>query len=364
VKRIAYFISPHGFGHAARAAAVMQAISDLDDSVGFEVFTTVPSWFFQDSLSAPFNCHALLTDIGLVQISAFQADLDQTLRSLNDFLPFASSAITGVAATVSALQCGLVICDISPLGIAIAKEAGIPSLLVENFTWDWIYEPYARTDERFRRHIDSLQSLYRTVDYHIQTEPVCCGNAADLTTPPVSRKRVTPGRRVRSRLGIPDTARLVLVTTGGINQSYGFMHELQKVPDVYFVLPGAGSKMQIRQNCIVLPHRSSFYHPDLVNACDAVVGKVGYSTLAEVFRAGIPFGYVTRSDFRESASMARFVENEMPGFQLAESDFRSGRWISRLPNLLELVRVQQQSPNGAETISQFILDRFLKDNIV
>ncbi|CAB1077249.1 hypothetical protein JY97_13570 [Alkalispirochaeta odontotermitis] len=357
MKRIAYFISPHGFGHAARAAAVMQAISDLDDSVGFEIFTTVPSWFFEDSLSASFSCHALLTDIGLVQISAFQADLDQTLRSLDVFLPFPASLISDVSTTVSGLDCGLVICDISPLGIAIAKDAGIPSLLVENFTWEWMYEPYAATDERFRRHIDCLHSLYQSVNYHIQTEPVCCRNSADLTTPPVSRKILTPGRRVKRQLDTPDTARLVLVTAGGINQGYTFMHELQKVPDVYFVLPGAGPEMQIRHNCIILPHRSNFYHPDLVNACDAVVGKVGYSTLAEVFRAGIPFGYVTRSDFRESASMAAFIENQMPGFQLEESDFSSGRWIAEVSNLLELGRVQQQLPNGAEAIGQFVLDR-------
>ena len=75
VKRIAYFVSPHGFGHAARAAAVMQAISEIDASVEFEIFTTVPSWFFQDSMSASFNCHAVLTDIGLVQKTAFQADV-------------------------------------------------------------------------------------------------------------------------------------------------------------------------------------------------------------------------------------------------------------------------------------------------
>ena len=89
-KRIAYFVSPHGFGHAARAAAVMQAISDIDASVGFEIFTTVPSWFFQDSMSAPFNCHALLTDIGLVQKTAFQADLNKTMRQLKRFLAFPS----------------------------------------------------------------------------------------------------------------------------------------------------------------------------------------------------------------------------------------------------------------------------------
>ncbi len=64
-KRIAYFISPHGFGHAARAAAVMEVLSEIDTGVQFEIFTTVPSWFFQDSMSAPYAYHHLVTDIGL-----------------------------------------------------------------------------------------------------------------------------------------------------------------------------------------------------------------------------------------------------------------------------------------------------------
>jgi len=31
--RIAFFISPHGYGHAARAAAVMEALHRLDPEV-------------------------------------------------------------------------------------------------------------------------------------------------------------------------------------------------------------------------------------------------------------------------------------------------------------------------------------------
>jgi len=142
VKRIAYFVSPHGFGHAARAAAVMQAISEIDASVEFEIFTTVPSWFFQDSMSAPFNCHALLTDIGLVQKTAFQADLNKTIGSLNDFLPFPAALISEISTTITTLNCVVIICDISPLGISVGSEAGIPTVLIENFTWDWIYEQY------------------------------------------------------------------------------------------------------------------------------------------------------------------------------------------------------------------------------
>ncbi len=52
--RIAYFISPHGFGHAARAAAVMEATYEMDPAIRFEIFTQVPRWFFHDSLSGNF----------------------------------------------------------------------------------------------------------------------------------------------------------------------------------------------------------------------------------------------------------------------------------------------------------------------
>jgi UDP:flavonoid glycosyltransferase YjiC (YdhE family) len=361
-RRIAYFVSPHGFGHAARAAAVMQAITDIDAAVEFEIFTTVPAWFFQDSVAARFNCHALLTDIGLVQKTAFQADLDKTIGSLDDFLPLPESLISEVSATITALNCILIICDISPLGIAVGSKAGIPTVLIENFTWDWLYEQYAAADSRFNRHITYLRSLFQTADFHIQTEPFCCCSSADLTTPPVSRKIKTPAGRIRKRLSIPQTARMVLITTGGINQRYGFMKALKKIAGVRFVMPGAGSKMDIRQNCVILPHRSDFYHPDLVNAADAVVGKVGYSTLAEVYRAGVPFGYVTRSNFRESGPMAAFIEKKMPGLHLEEPDFSSGRWLAKLQDLLQLNREQQRLTGGAEPIGRFIRDRILRDH--
>jgi UDP:flavonoid glycosyltransferase YjiC (YdhE family) len=167
IKRIAYFISPHGFGHAARAAAVMEALSESDPGVRFEIFTSVPSWFFEDSVSTPFTYHRVVTDIGLVQKNAFQADLEDSLRALNDYFPLEPSLIKHLAETIRALKCDLIVCDIAPMGILIAKEAQIPSILVENFTWDWIYQQYTVDNEHIRRHIDYLQPIFNAVDYHI-----------------------------------------------------------------------------------------------------------------------------------------------------------------------------------------------------
>jgi hypothetical protein len=113
---------------------------------------------------------------------------------------------------------------------------------------------------------------------------------------------------------------------------------------------------------IQCPLHSKFYHPDLVNASDAVVGKVGCSTLVEVYQAGIRFGYVVGSNFRESEPMAAFIEKKMPGLHLKEPDFSSGRWLAKLQDLLKLNRVQQRLTGGAETIGRFIRARILKDH--
>jgi len=354
MKRLAYFVSPHGFGHAARAAAVMQAVSELDNAVHFDIFTTVPCWFFQDSLSVSFTYHKLLTDIGLVQKTAFQADLNETLRSLTEFFPFQASLIEEITATVKKLNCILIICDISPLGIPVGKQAGISSVLVENFTWDWIYQQYVDTAGRFNGPIDYLKTLFEGAEYHIKTEPVCSPGPVDLTTAPVSRKIKNPAGRIREQLGLPTASKMVLITTGGIRQSYGFLDKLRKMRHISFIMPGAGLQMAIRDNLVILPPRSDFYHPDLVNASDAVIGKVGYSTLAEVYHAGVPFGYVVRSNFRESEPMVAFIEREMTGIFLDESEFSMGNWSATLNDLLDLTRVQRSEANGADQIGRFI----------
>jgi UDP:flavonoid glycosyltransferase YjiC (YdhE family) len=354
-RSIAYFISPHGFGHAARACAVMNALHARAPALHFEIFTRVPRWFFAESLRAPFTYHARLTDVGLAQTDALTENIPQTLKRLREFLPFRQSLISNLSSRVARLKCRAVICDIAPLGIAVARTAGIPSILVENFTWDWIYAGYTRDDARFGKYVAYLRGIFHAADYHIQTEPICAPRACDLVTRPVAREPRTSARQIRAQLGIPSRAHVVLITMGGIPQRHAFLNRLMEMTRVYFVIPGNSCRAEKRGNLILLPHRSAFYHPDLVNASDAVIGKAGYSTVAEAYRAGIPFGFVSREKFREAKTMARFIETKMRGIEISPDAFESGRWLARLADLLALSRMERREPNGAEQIAQYIL---------
>ena len=192
-------------------------------------------------------------------------------------------------------------------------------------------------------------------DFRVQAEPVCSPGRADLTTFPISRKIRSPAHKIRKRLGIPEGKKAVLISMGGIPAQYGFLEKLAVHKEIHFLIPGTGKDLRVQGNVILLPHHSEYYHPDLVNASDAVIGKVGYSTLAEVYHAGVPFGYIGRERFRESQVLISFIESHMKGLAIAENDFDSAGWLSRLRDLLALPRSLPRGPNGAEQVARFIL---------
>ena len=354
--RIAWFISPHGFGHAARSCAVIEQLYALDPAIQFDIYTLVPEWFFTDSLPCPFTYHRLETDVGLIQTTPLHEDIPATVAKLSEFLDFSPERIEPIADNLRSRECRLTVCDISPLGILAARHAGIPSVLLENFTWDWIYQEYAAQESCMEEFSSLLKDIYASVDHHIQTEPVCAPNPQAFVTAPISRAcRSTPAA-VRRQLSINQDSKVVLFSLGGTNTYKAYTHSATAFPDVTFVIPDPSINTIVRkESCIHVPVHSSIYHPDLVAAADAVVAKVGYSTLAEVYAAGVPFGYFIRETFRESFPLSASIEKNMPCKKINSSLLSSGQWIETILPLLSIPRTKPTKPNGAKTAAEYII---------
>lgn len=354
-KRIAYFITPHGFGHAARAAAIMKAIHRCNPQVHFDLYTLVPPWFFQESVAGIFTYHEALTDIGLVQTSPLEENIPATIKRLQDFFPFSDQTINPLKNELQLSGCQIVLCDISPLGIVAAQRAGIPSVLVENFTWDWIYEPYVQDYPQFSEIISTLKQYFHSATYHIQSLPICNREkSCNLITAPISRPADHNRALVRQQLALTETDKVLLISMGGIQQKFQFLEKLKSIPEYQFIIPGGSRTSEKKDNLILLPFQSSHYHPDLLHASDAVIGKVGYSTLAETYHAGIPFGYIARSNFRESHSLTNFIRNEMSGIQIPGGAFQTGSWTEIIPELINLPKFKRDGTNGADQTAMFI----------
>jgi UDP-N-acetylglucosamine:LPS N-acetylglucosamine transferase len=147
---------------------------------------------------------------------------------------------------------------------------------------------------------------------------------------------------------------MVLITMGGIPQPYDFLEHLSHSDNIRVVVPGGSDTLSNNGHLITLPHHSSFFHPDLIHAADAVIGKVGYSTVAEVYHGGVPFGFIKRPDFRESDILSAYIEEHMSGLGIDEASFRTGKWMSSVPRLLEMPRIGRNGPNGATQVAKFI----------
>ncbi|MEM7353269.1 MAG: hypothetical protein AAF657_20910 [Acidobacteriota bacterium] len=361
--RIAYFISAHGFGHAARACGVIDALWRQAPETEFELLTTAPDWFFEQSLDRAVTAHPVATDLGLIQASSLEEDLDETIHQLRSWVPFGNERLDPLARLVTTMGCDLVLCDIAPIGLAVAARCGLPSVLIENFTWDWIYRGYLAQKPELAEIADELEKAFHSARLRIQTEPLCQPIRGATRVGPISRPPRLDRATVRRRLGIPEEASLVMVTMGGIEWDYaGIEERLAKTParsgrERWLVVPGASRTIEHHHRAVLLPHRSDFYHPDLVLAADAVIGKLGYSTVAEVHRAGVPFGYVPRPTFPESPRLEAWVRRHLPHHRIDPRAFAAWQWLDEIEPLLEQPRQNTGEAEGGEAAAAQILER-------
>lgn len=359
MRRVAYIVSPHGFGHAARACAVMAELRRKRPTIHFEVFSDVPRWFFSESLPDGFRYHRFTCDVGMAQHSPLVEDLEATCDLLDRTLYDDPDTVGLLAARLQEIGCDVVIADISPLGLAAAAAAEIPSVLVESFTWDWIYLNYPGGTPRLRCHGHRMVEIFASADLRIQTDPVCEPSATAVRVGPVARSPRSGRETIRTSLEVPADEPMIVVSMGGVPWNYRDFADFDHSDGAWVVVPG-GSEREVhrRGRLLLLPFHSGFYHPDLVAASDLVVSKLGYSTVAEALRAGTALAYIGRPRFPESPILAQWVEEHMVAAEICEEELQDGAWLASANELIKIPRRKPEAGNGALEAAEMILERF------
>ena len=330
---IGVFVTSHGLGHGTRVCAILnEVISKI--SCELVIISLLPEWFFTQNLlrKSKFVYKKYKTDVGLVQSGPFHHSLTKTNIELNKFLCFEQNSSFKKVLT-SVKNCKAIISDISPLGIYIGGHLEIPTILIENFTWDWIYKNYSKELPNFRNHIRKLTNIYKSVDLHIQTTPYCNPIPKAIKVPPVFRKHKKNSKILRKSLLKNPEDKLILVTTGGISKSYGFTKDLLSQKSCIFILSSSEAKLVKKGNIIYLPMNSRFHYPDIVGACDVVVGKVGYGTIAECWASNTPILGCFRNDFRESEKLMEFARKNLHTEIITLNEFENASWLTKAMNI-------------------------------
>ena len=328
-RELAYFISPHGFGHATRAIAVLLKLQERIRDLDVHLITTSPRELFNE-LSANWTYHRIRCDIGLVQNDAFMPDIPATAVELGDFLPLNQKLLQECMKICKTSS--LILSDISPLGVVVADRLDKPGVLIENFTWDWIYA-HLQQSERLHPFIPPLETIYNHVAFRVQTEPLCKRANCDLSCGPIARPPKTNPEKIKQAIGC-GSRKIVFMTMGGIPSFLPFNDRLKSLDDYFFIIAGQNKSSRYGRNVLYLSYDTPFYHPDLIAASDLVVCKSGYSTIAECSIAGACVCSIGRPGFAESDFISQFVRNRLGGSVVEYHEFINGSWLDRLETFL------------------------------
>ncbi len=146
-----------------------------------------------------------------------------------------------------------------------------------------MYSSYFERAPGLGRFIEYLRPLFTQATLRLQAAPICVPDDSLKKVSPIARVARDSPLETRKALGISRESETILISMGGISMNYEFFDALAAAPQYHFIVAGASAPQGTANNITALPAKSGMYHPDLVAASDAVVGKVGYSTVCEAY---------------------------------------------------------------------------------
>jgi hypothetical protein len=368
VPSVAFHISGHGFGHASRQIEIVNALGARQPNLGIVVRTSAPRWLFDRTVRVPITFVAGAVDTGVVQIDSLRLDEALTVERADEFYRSLDGRARDEAEILAQHDARLLVSDAPPLGCAAAAAAGIPSVVVTNFTWDWIYEGYRDHLAGAPNLLPAIREAYRSAEAAWRL-PMHGGFATFDTIvdlPFVARHAHRSPDEVRRALSLPSDRPLVLSSFGGYGVNGLDLTRLDCLGE-YGVVMTFSSSEQSRERLPtgVWPiseatlYDSGFRYEDLVGACDIVATKPGYGIIAECVANGTALLYTSRGNFAEYDALVACIPRYLRNSFIDHQALFAGRWRAALDRIMAAPPpLERPLTNGADVVAELILARF------
>jgi len=359
---VVFYVTGHGFGHAVRQIAIVNALAQRRPDVRIVVRSSVAPWLFERSVRNSVRLEPIAVDTGAIQRGSLDVDVPATLAAAQAFYAGADTWMASEAAWLRREDARLVVADIPPLPIAAAARAGVPAIGISNFTWDWIYEDYDARRlapglvETFGAWYASAQEGWRLPMYG---GFATFGTLRDL--PLVARVARLPRTDVRASLGLPPDRPLVLVSLGGYGARGIDLHaaaaSLRGVADVVATsydtfAPGDG----IHRVDETAMYGRRIRYEDLVGAVDIVASKPGYGIISECAANATALLYTDRGRFCEYDVLVREMPRYLDSAFIGQEDLLAGRWHDPVSALLARPARAAAPATGAALAADWLSD--------
>jgi L-arabinokinase len=325
VRKIAYYISAHGYGHGVRSCDILRAVAVHHPDIDVIVVTDLPEEFLRSRLpaKAPVRLRKAAFDVGMVQLDSIRVDVPATLDQILELYAFREAIVGGEAEFIRQQRVDLVVADIPALPLEAAAEAGVPRVAVGNFGWDWIYEEFAAQDERWSFIAQQIAEGYAKADllYRLPFAEPMASFARRRDVPLLA----SPGRERRKELaaltGAAGDRKWALLSFTSLDWDDAALDRVERLVDWEFftVLPLGWKRRNVHPI-----DRARCPYTDVIASVDVVVTKPGYGVLSEAVVNGKPVVYSDRSDFREYHVLVDSIRRYLRGVHLPSADLYRG----------------------------------------
>jgi hypothetical protein len=358
--RLIFYISGHGFGHAARDIEIINALAaraDLDVTVR----TEVPEWFLRESLRVPVTRIIGAVDSGMVQPDGISLDEDASARNAARFYDGFIARAEREADIIRASAAQLVVGDIPPLASAAAAMASVPSVAVGNFTWDWIYAAYPQFESVAPGTVARIADGYRQTTLALRL-PFCGGFSSMPCiddVPLIARIARLTSDETRRRLGLDREQTIVLASFGGHSGQVALGAVAGQ--DVTVIAVGdetqaGGPQPGHRTLSSERLRHADVSYTDLLAASDVVLSKVGYGIVADCIANQVPLLYTHRGRFVEQDVFDHELPPVLRCRHLDAATLRAGTWVESVSMLLNQPVPAHAIPvNGADVVAERLL---------
>ena len=357
MKKIAYYITAHGYGHGARSCDILNALHTAAPQIPIIAVTDLPEAFMRSRIPETIQLRPGAFDVGLIQKDSILVDLEASLQALETLYAREEKLIEQENAFFEQEEIGIVVADVPAIPLAAAQRSGIPNIATSNFGWDWIYAEFAEHDIRWQRFVDKFKTVYQQTDLLLRqpfSEPMSAfPNQVNL---PLLAKPGTNRRNEIIRItGADPEKHWILLSFTSLNLDKTALKNLDALNDceLFSVEPleWPGSVV----HCI---SRSAVCFADILASVDIVVTKPGFGILSECIANDKPIIYTDRANFREYPVLVECIERYCRHAFIPNAELYSGSLQCALDAIKNAPEPLEPMPRGgAERAATEILKR-------
>ncbi len=338
MKKIIYYISDHGFGHATRSIAIIDALLKNYPNIEIIVRTSKSATLVQRSLnSSRAKVLSRKNDFGLISDpTTFSIDIEKTEEQLASWIGTWPQYNGIEREFLIKADASLVLSDIVPQPFLIAHELGIPSIGISNFTWYDVYKPLFPKNEI----IEKIKFCYEL------------GSMALVLPMELSME----GFRRKQKIAM---------VSREINNDLSAFKRQEFDYQIYYgtgfslETPLVDTQLLFEKNiCLVVPYNSplkeqpnifkippdEIHSQNFIAASDLIITKPGYGTVSEAVKGRKPLALIRPNFSIETTVITQNVVKMGVGREISLEDLLTGEWIKEFEHLLDMRQNYENLP--------------------